>query len=496
MLRKIRRLLAILSLLAVTLLFLDVSGLLHAWLGWIAKIQFLPALLALNIGVLIGLLVLTLLLGRIYCSVLCPLGLFQDVVSHIRGWFWKKKKGRFSYSLKGRPLRIILFLLTLVCWFAGLQLVVSLLDPYSAYGRMVTHLLQPLYILANNALATLAEHYDSYAFYSVDIWLKSLPTLIVAVLTFLIVGILAWRGGRTYCNTVCPVGTLLSIFARHSLLRIRFDADKCKNCGLCASHCKCSCIDIKTHTVNYSRCITCGNCLTHCRFDALHYTTPSAKNTTPSSDTPTDGSRRAFLATTGSLLALTALAQEQKKVDGGLALIEDKQIPPRQTPLLPPGAISANNMSKHCTACQLCISQCPNQVLRPSTDLQHFMQPQMNYDRGFCRPECTTCSSVCPTGAIRPITIEEKSSLQIGHAVWIQDNCLCVSERIDCGNCERHCPTGAIEMVPLDWNDDTSPFVPSVDESRCIGCGKCEYVCPARPFPAIYVEGHTMHRSL
>lgn len=487
MLRKVRLTLGIFVLLAITALLLDISGLLHGWLGWLAKIQLLPALLAMNIGVLAGLLVLTLLLGRIYCSVICPLGLMQDAVSHVRGWFWHKKRGHFAFSHGSKALRLSVFVLTIACWLFGLNIVVSLLAPYSAYARLITHLLQPLYILANNALATAAEHYESYAFYSVDVWLKSLPALIVAALTLIIISVLAWRGGRTYCNNICPVGTLLSLFARHSLLKVRFDEDKCKNCGLCASHCKSSCIDVKNHTVNYSRCVVCGNCLEHCKFDALHYALPpKAKDT--------DGSRRAFLTGASSFIALTALAQEQKKIDGGLALIEDKQIPQRQTPILPPGAISTNNLASRCTACQLCISKCPNGVLRPSSDLTHFMQPQMSYERGFCRPECTACSSVCPTGAIRPLTIAEKSSLQIGHAVWIEQNCLCVSEGIDCGNCERHCPTAAIEMVPLDYEDDSSPFVPSVDESRCIGCGKCEYLCPARPFSAIYVEGHTMHK--
>lgn len=491
MLRKIRVTLGVLFLLAITALLLDISGLLHSWLGWVAKIQLLPALLAMNIGVVAAIVVLTLLLGRIYCSIVCPLGLMQDAVSHVRGWFWRKKRGRFVFSRGSRALRISIFLITLACWFLGVNIVVSLLAPYSAYARIVTHLLQPLYIEANNGLAALAEHYESYAFYSVDVWLKSLPALIVAALTFLIVSVLAWRGGRTYCNNVCPVGTLLSIFARHSFLKIRFDEDKCKNCGQCASHCKSACIDVKNHRVNYSRCVVCGNCLGHCKFGALHYAPPPKGG-----NEPPDTARRAFLTGAGSFVALTALAQEEKKIDGGLAFIEDKRVPQRQTPILPPGAISEGNLSRRCTACQLCISKCPNHVLRPSGDLARFMQPQMSYERGFCRPECTACSSVCPTGAIRPITVEEKSSLQVGHAVWIEQNCLCVSENIDCGNCERHCPTGAIEMVPLDWADDSSPFVPSVDASRCIGCGKCEYVCPARPFSAIYVEGHTMHKNI
>ena len=183
-----------------------------------------------------------------------------------------------------------------------------------------------------------------------------------------------------------------------------------------------------------------------------------------------------------------------KTVDGGLAAIEDKQVPNRQTRLTPPGSLSIRQFAQHCTACQLCIAECPNQVLRPSDDLEFLMQPTMQYDRGYCRPECTRCSQVCPTGAIHPITREEKTSHQIGHAVWVKDNCLPVADGVRCGNCARHCPVGAIEMVPYEGDEETK--IPVVNESICIGCGACENLCSARPFSAIYVEGYETHREI
>ena len=153
-------------------------------------------------------------------------------------------------------------------------------------------------------------------------------------------------------------------------------------------------------------------------------------------------------------------------------------------------------MVRHCTGCQLCVAECPNDVLRPSTSLLTLMQPTMSYERGYCRPECTRCSEVCPTKAIRPIQKDEKSSLQIGTAVWVKKNCLPVSDGVTCGNCARHCPAGAIEMVPFKRPDGTEVEVPAVNFSRCIGCGACENLCPARPFPAIYVEGHEVHKTI
>ena len=160
------------------------------------------------------------------------------------------------------------------------------------------------------------------------------------------------------------------------------------------------------------------------------------------------------------------------------------------------GSLSARHFAQHCTACQLCVSNCPNDVLRPSTSLSTFMQPTMSYERGYCRPECTKCGDVCPTGAIKPITRAYKSATQIGHAVWIKKNCVPLTDGVECGNCARHCPTGAITMVPINPKDEHSLKIPAVNEARCIGCGACENLCPARPFSAIYVEGHEVHREV
>ena len=495
MLRKIRLTLATLLFIFITLLLLDISGTLHHYLGWMAKIQFLPAILALNVGVVVALVLITLVFGRIYCSIICPLGIMQDVISWIHG---KRKKNRFSYSSEKKWLRYPILVVFIIALLAGIGSFVALLAPYSSYGRIVVNLLKPVYEAGNNVLASIAEHFNSYTFYHVDIWIKSMPTLIIALATFIIIAILAWRGGRTYCNTICPVGTILSFFARFSFLKINFDEEKCKNCSLCSKNCKASCIDYKNHTVDHSRCVVCGNCIESCKFGALKYDRPSLhkKHQKDAEGKEVDEGRRAFVV--GAVLATTtaALAQEKKKVDGGLAAIEEKKAPLRTTPITPPGSLSAKNMYQHCTACQLCVSACPNQVLRPSTGLLTLMQPMMSYERGYCRPECNRCSQVCPAGAIKPITAEEKSSTQIGHAVWIKKNCIPVTDGVECGNCERHCPTGAIEMEQLDPDDEMSVMIPTVNETKCIGCGACENLCPARPFSAIYVEGHEVHKLL
>ena len=575
MLRKIRIGIALVFFCGITLLFLDFTGTLHAFLGWMAKVQFMPALLAFQ-GIVLGALVLlTLLFGRVYCSFICPLGIFQDIISRVAAW---RKRNRFRYLKARNGLLYSMLLLYVAFLLSGFSVGVSLFDPYSSYGRIASNLFAPLYQWGNNLLAYFAERADSYAFYHHEVWLKSLSVFLVAVVSFLVVAVLAWRRGRLYCNTLCPVGSFLGLLSRFSLFRPVVDARKCSQCGLCAKNCKSSCIDVKERKIDYSRCVACMDCLDVCKKGAVRYVFVSKResfaNPLPGEDAasvPQGGkrsqvsskpdsaslqpvpevvaglaglswdpiakrvsvqvapdpmadrggippestvaltatqaapeplqekalaSRRQFIRLSASVLLSTAVAQAQRKVDGGLAEIIDKEIPDRETPITPPGSLSARNMARHCTACQLCVSVCPNQVLHPSRRMETLMQPEMSYERGYCRPECTRCSEVCPTGAIRLLDRAEKSATQIGHAVWLRENCVVLTDGVNCGNCARHCPTGAITMILSEDGIWDSPEIPMVDTERCIGCGACENLCPARPYSAIYVEGHPVHRKV
>ena len=497
MLRKIRIILAGVFFTCITMLFLDFTGTLHTWLGWMAKIQFLPAVLALNFGVVAALVILTLLFGRVYCSVICPLGVMQDIISWIHGKTKKKNRFRFSYSPAKNILRYAILVLFIAGLALGAQSLAIIIAPYSAYGRIAGNLLAPLYQWANNFFAWIAERADSYAFYSTEVWLRSLPTFIIAAVTFVIIFILAWRNGRTWCNTICPVGTVLGFLSRFSFFAPAIDTDKCRNCGLCGKQCKAACINMKEHEIDLSRCVACMDCIDACKDGAIHYvrrkSSKNAAKTESRNETPDKG-RRAFIASSAIAIKAAASTKAQIKGDGGLAPVSRSLKPERNTPVVPAGSESLKNFTDHCTACQLCVSVCPNQVLSPSTSLDTLMMPEMGFERGYCRPECTLCSEICPAGAIKPVSRVEKSSIQVGIAVINLDNCIVNTYRVHCGNCSKHCPANAIRMVRKEPDSDNWLRIPTVNENRCIGCGACENVCPARPLAAIHIEGYETHK--
>lgn len=477
MLKKIRIALAALFWVGITALFLDTSGLLARWLGWMAGIQLLPAVLALNLAAILAILVLTFLFGRIYCSVICPLGITQDIVSWLRGRLKKKNRFRFRHRREMPWLRYGILAAFIALMLAGLGSIAALIAPYSTYGRIVSTILRP-----------------------------APATAIVAGLSLVLIVALAWWDGRIWCNTICPVGSLLGLFSRISLFAPSIDTEKCRVCGLCGRQCKASCIDMAAHSIDTSRCVACMDCISNCEEGAIKYRLrkfggKKKAESKPDAEEAVNGGRRAFLAGT-ALVAGTAALKAAAPSDGGvihaagLDGILPKKSPDRSVTPVPPGASGIRHMAGHCTACQLCVSKCPNKVLRPSTDPSRFLQPEMDFTRGWCRPECTVCSEVCPTGAIKAITREEKTAIQTGHAIVDFERCLVFTDDEKCFNCIRHCPSHAITTVTVTDAGGKEKKVPSVNESKCLGCGACEYLCPVRPVSAIHVEGHETHRLI
>ena len=449
----------------------------------LARWQFVPALLSVSALTVCLLLVLTLLFGRIYCSTLCPLGVMQDGVNAVREYRDKKARTRFSYRRPSPWLRYGVLALTVVCVAAGVGFVVALVDPYSIFGRLMHEGLRPVVQGANNFLA--AFFGDSFGREVISVsWLSAL----VALVTIAIIGFLAWVGGRRYCTSFCPMGTLLGEVSRASLFKFEIDTAKCIDCGLCGRKCKAECIDTANHRIDPTRCVVCFDCIDACSQGAISYTMRSK----PSKEKPADNSRREFLATMATIAAIPVAEAQQRKqqMQGAMQGRGGHGGGPR--PVAPPGAQSLENLHSKCTACHLCVSKCPSHVLQPAVTeygLQGIMQPVMRYDKGYCLYDCTLCGEVCPTGAILPLALEQKRMTQLGHAVFHRGRCVVARDGVECGNCAEHCPADAIRLQ----RGVDGRMYPQIEKALCIGCGACENLCPATP-KAIEVKGYAVHK--
>ena len=515
MLRKTRITFSILFFTLITIFFLDFAEVLPQEFHVVAMIQFIPALLALNWIILVALLLLTFVFGRVYCSSICPMGVYQDIVSWIRKKTSNKKnKKRYKYKPALNILRWSFLGATLVAFLFGFSFLLGLLDPYSAFGRMAVHLFKPAYQAGNNLLADVFTHFGNNTFYRVGIYLLSLTSTIIALITLITVGILAWRNGRIYCNSVCPVGTALGFISKYALYQIRFDSEKCTLCGSCSRNCKASCIDFKNMTVDGSRCINCFNCIESCKESGLKYrrviarstatkqannesrsainTSLRAKRSNPiiNRSTKEAQQRRLFLTT----LLITTYAAGKLFAEKTLHLGPKVDIKRRQ-PIMPPGATTIEQFSQKCTSCHLCVSKCPSRVIKPSFleyGIGGMMQPMLDFDHRFCNYDCTLCADVCPTGALTHLTQETKHTTQIGVVQLYLENCIVYTDETNCGACSEHCPTQAVSMIPYKG----SLTIPHIKQEICVGCGGCEFICPSKPYKAIFVEGVTKHVTI
>ncbi len=459
--------------------------------------QFVPSLLSFLNHAAAGatgfiiVLALTLAFGRIYCSAVCPLGIFQDIISRL---FSKKAKRRYTFSLPRNILRYTLLSVTILVFLAGSNLLLNLLDPFSSFGRIFANFIRPIVIALNNLTAPLTEFLGSHALYRVQ-WPVYVSVSVCIALAAL--GVVAWmsaRHGRIYCNTLCPVGTLLGLVSKVSLFKIGIILGSCRSCGDCRRVCKAGCIDVKNKQVDVSRCISCFNCLTACPDQALTFR-PKPQISRVKSHTP--GRRGFILALAAGSAAMASdrviAAQEPLPVQVRPTTIPEK----RTSPISPPGSVSIKRYTSICTACHLCVSACPSRVLVPSIfsfGLSGMLQPKMDFTSGHCNYDCTICSQICPSKAILPLSTEKKQQTQMGVAKFIKESCVVYTDNTNCGACSEHCPTKAVHMVPYLNTSGRKLVIPEINEAICVGCGGCEHACPTKPYKAIFVDGNPVHR--
>jgi polyferredoxin len=494
LLRRIRIAFSTVIFICFVLVFIDFKSLIPAeYINVLLFLQFIPSVLKFydletfaGIGFIVVLL-LTLLSGRTYCSFLCPLGIGQDLFSRIGGLF-KKRFRRYGFRNPFTVIRYSLLAITLIVTLVWGIYLITLLDPYSIFGRFMTYFAKPCIIVINNFLSGILGKFDLYSLSNVPVKTYSLIAYSIPAAFFILVGTLSFTKGRLYCNMICPLGTLLGLLSKVSILRINFSETSCTRCGRCSLRCKSSCIDFLKHDIDVTRCVECFNCINACQDKAISYGFVKFKKKAHE----TDESKRKIIANSVMLFfGLNYAVNSQDKTAPKPK--KDSTVKENRTyHVCPPGGGGIEDFNKDCTACSLCISACPNGVLKPAFTqygIAGFMQPVMDYHKSFCTYNCTVCTQICPTNALHPLVLEAKKLTQIGKARFIKDNCIVKTEKTACGACSESCPTKAVHMIPYEGN----LVIPEVTEDICIGCGHCEFACPTVPYKAIFVDGNPVH---
>jgi ferredoxin len=446
--------------------------------NFITSFQFIPVVLTMlgtftivSILMVAGLLVVSLVFGRVYCASFCPLGIFQDIIIYIADKLGLEPKKSPQNPLTN--LRLGVLAITLVSMIIGSIGLLNLIDPYSLFGRITSTIFKPAYAAINNTIVSILENFNIYTISYINLPYRSLYLSIVVLVIFLALIIVSALRGRKYCNSICPVGTILSYVSKAARFKINIDHQECINCKICESNCRAGCIDIDNSTIDHTRCTLCFDCIGVCPERVITYgyglTKPIQK--------ATDESKRSFFASSFAFLSLPLLGNKQDGKSGEL-------------PVIPPGGKNHKEFLDKCTGCHLCVNACPSNVIVPAImdyGLEGLFQPKLDFNKNYCAYDCNLCTEICPTEALSELTLEEKQLTQLGEVSLNKDQCVVYRNDTDCGACIEHCPTHAV------YADIRNGIrYPVTDTDYCIGCGACQYPCPTDP-KAIVVIAHKTH---
>ncbi|MBW2089447.1 MAG: 4Fe-4S binding protein [Deltaproteobacteria bacterium] len=455
-------------------------------------------------GWALGIVVLTFFFGRIFCSFICPLGTIHHMASYIRPALKKQRMVSANQKHSSQRFKYFLLILFLMSALLGLNLT-GLLDPISFFFRSLALAVFPGVGTGIKELLDLAAQSNikilNYISYTGEVLIspvfgygyKAFKSAWFIGILFLFILFLNRIRPRFWCRTLCPLGALLGIFARFSILRLEKDPEKCTNCNLCLLSCQGAASPMPGQEWDATECMLCFNCFNSCPENAIAFKLawPPRVNKKP------DMGRRAVL---GGLLAGLSFPL-LGRLDGRLHHVSDARL------IRPPGSLPEKDFLKLCQRCGLCMKVCPTNAINPTlteAGMAGFWTPNLIMTQGYCEYTCTLCSGVCPTGAIRKLSGKEKieSPIRIGSAYIDRGRCLPWSGNGPCIVCEEHCPTSpkAIRFIQGTSLSLTGKKMnvklPYVDLKSCVGCGICEFKCPVKGNPAIRVIAAGESRSV
>ena len=400
-------------IIAIIVLLLAILGIYGAFYSVkIFDFQILPlvqrvivdfSILALSF--LVGIIILTVLFGRIYCSTICPLGIIQEFISIL--FFDKKRKNKY---IPNYPIKYFILAISLGILLGGSAIFIRYIEPYTYFGSAFTF-------------------------------------SIFGIIALLGIIILTFFKNRFFCTNLCPAGTMLGLISKFSRNKIYIEKDKCISCGNCEKKCPAGCIDSKNKTVNNETCIKCLKCIEICPKGVIKY------GKAPKEQIKFSIQRRKIIISTAVLAVFGSM------IKTGI-IIKDKIVEKYRDIILPPGAESEERLINTCYNCNLCVENCPSKIIVKANN--DFPTIHIDYRNGSCDKNCNKCSQVCPTGAIKRLSIEKKQKTRIAMAMIKKENC------IECGLCETSCPYGAIII--------TKEGI-SINAEKCIGCGACKKAC-------------------